>query len=154
MPNFISYQFISFYFMFRSLFSICLFLTNQALVKIREKLQFYVNGNELLKQNFAEIEDKIVQLRLIVLNKKKQRDVVKSEKNEIKIKQGFSHNELLINDFEERKNTILNSIDQVQDLQDRHQSLSLLVASYPPVPQGFPPHFSSSSLLRGGSAGD
>ena len=136
------------------LFFIFLFLINQALVKIREKLQFYENGNESLKQNFTEIEDKIVKLRLIVLSKKKQRDVMKNEKHEIKIKQGFSHNDLLINDFEERKNTILNSIDQVQDLQDRHQSLSLLVASYPPLPQGFPPHFSSSSLLRGGSAGD
>ena len=117
-------------------------------------MQFYENGNESLKQNFTEIENKIVKLRLIVLNKKKQRDIMKNEKHEIKIKQGFSHNELLINDFEGRKNIILNSIDQVQDLQVRHQSLSLLVASYPPVPQGFPPHFSSSSLLRGGSAGD
>ena len=79
---------------------------------------------------------------------------MKNEKHEIKLKQGFSHNELLISDFEERKNTISNSIDKVQDLQDRHQSLSLLVASYPPVPQGFPPHFSSSSILRGGSSGD
>lgn len=107
-----------------------------------------------MKQNVAEIENEIVKMRLMVLNKKKQRDIIKNEKNEIKIKQGFSHNELLISDFEERKNTILNSIDKVQDLQDRHQSLSLLIASYPPVPQGFPPHYSSSSMLRGGSAGD
>ena len=108
----------------------------------------------MLKENVAEIENEIVKMRLIVLNKKKQRDVIKNEKHEIKIKQGFSYNELLISDFEERKNTISNSIDKVQDLQDRHQSLSLLIASYPPVPQDFPPHFSSSSMLRGGSAGD
>ena len=64
-------------------------------------------------------------LRNGVSHCKKDRDNIRDDNKELKVKQGFASNELLISDFEKRKRTILSTSDRVRDLQARHHALSI-----------------------------
>ena len=119
------------------------------LTHTREKLRFYEKGNKISQINLTDLEARTLDLRTGVSNSKKIRDGIRDEKKELKVKQGFASNELLISDFEKRKKTIQCTIDRINDLQDRHHVLSHQIASYPPVPVIHPS--SSSSSLKGGS---
>ena len=120
----------------------------QVLTHTREKLRFYEKKNKISQINLTDLEARILDLRTAVSNSKKTRDGIRDEKKELKVKQGFASNELLISDFEKRKKTIQCTIDRIDDLQDRHHVLSHQIASYPPVPLTHP---SPSSPLKGGS---
>jgi hypothetical protein len=124
------------------------------LTHTREKLRFYEKSNKVSQVRLTELEEKTLFLRGEVSSCKQLRDATRDEKKELKIRQGFANNELLISDFENRKRDILCTADRIADLQSRHHSLSLLVASFPPAPVAFPSHSSSSSTLRGGSSGN
>lgn len=129
-------------------------LSEQVLTHTREKLRFYEKSNKVSQVRLTELEEKTLCLRGEVSSCKQLRDATRDEKKELKVRQGFANNELLINDFENRKRDILCTADRIADLQSRHHSLSLLVASFPPAPVAFPAHSSSSSTLRGGSSGN
>jgi Domain of unknown function (DUF4201) len=137
-----------------SLLSLLSCLSLQVLTHTREKLRFYEKSNKVSQVRLTELEEKTLCLRGEVSSCKQLRDATRDEKKELKIRQGFANNELLISDFENRKRDILCTADRIADLQNRHHSLSLLVASFPPAPVAFPSHSSSSSTLRGGSSGN
>ena len=94
---------------------------------IREKLRFYEKRNKTAKIELNDLETDILNLRNVVSLCKKDRDNVRHDNKELKIKQGFASNELLISDFEKRKRTILFTTDRVNDLQARHHALSLQI---------------------------
>ena len=112
------------------------------LTHIREKLRFYEKGNKVSQSALTQLEGEILQLRNGVSHCKKDRDSIRDDNKELKIKQGFASNELLISDFEKRKRTILFTYDRISDLQARHHALSLQVA----LPS---PKIQSTSTVRG-----
>ena len=75
--------------------------------------------------SLTQLEGNILNLRNGVSHCKKDRDNIRDDNKELKVKQGFASNELLISDFEKRKRTILSTSDRVRDLQARHHALSI-----------------------------
>ena len=63
---------------------------------------------------------------------KKTRDSLRDDNKDLKLKQGFASNDLLISDFEKRKRTIYIFKDKIRDLQERYRALSAQVVPYDP----------------------
>ena len=114
---------------------------------IREKLRFYEKRNKTAKIELNDLETEILSLRNVVSLCKKDRDNVRHDNKELKIKQGFASNELLISDFEKRKRTILFTTDRVNDLQARHHALSLQINNMNNANNNNGYHKNSSSTL-------
>ena len=128
----------------------------QVLTHIREKLRFYEKGNKVCQIELTRLESDILNLRNILSLCKKDRDCVRDDNKELKVKQGFASNELLISDFEKRKRTILFTSDRVRDLQARHHALSMQINNINksnnnknPAHLGFERNNSVTSSIRG-----
>ena len=128
----------------------------QVLTHIREKLRFYEKGNKVSQIELTRLENEILDLRNDLSICKKDRDCVRDDNKELKVKQGFASNDLLISDFEKRKRTILFTSDRVRDLQARHHALSMQITNINnnnnnknPAHHSFDRNASVTSSIRG-----
>lgn len=98
--------------------------TVQVLTHIREKLKFVENQNEIVRSNLAEIEHSIMGQRSVLTSAKHDRDFVRDDNAELKRKQGFATNDLLLVDYEKRKSQMESVREEIKELQERYSILS------------------------------
>lgn len=98
--------------------------TVQVLTHIREKLKFVENQNEIVRSNLGDIEHLIMGQRSILTSAKHDRDFVRDDNAELKRKQGFATNDLLLVDFEKRKSQMESVREEIKELQERYSILS------------------------------
>lgn len=90
---------------------------------IREKLRYYRNYNGVLANELAEIDNEIMSLRSVVNESKHVRDVTRAENKDLRLKQGFATNIMLVRDFENRKHTIEQMKLLIKDCQEQYAIL-------------------------------
>lgn len=97
--------------------------TVQVLTHIKEKLKFVEEENKLLKEKRGKLESGVKKLRDLLTVAKHQRDSLRSENVSLKQKQGFIGSDLLVDDFETRKSTLMEVREKVERLKNRHAQL-------------------------------
>jgi hypothetical protein len=118
----------------------------QVLTHVREKLRFYEKNNKTNQVDLNALELDSMKLRAEVSMTKKGRDALRDDNKDLKLKQGFASNDLLISDFEKRKRTIYVTKDKIRDLQERYRALSAQVVPYESMgPKGSHSHAQSHS---------
>lgn len=105
-------------------------VTVQVLTHVREKLRFYEQNNKADQGELNALETDSMKLRAEVSSTKKGRDALRDDNKDLKLKQGFASNDLLIADFERRKRTVYVTKDKIRDLQERYRALSAQVVPY------------------------
>ena len=125
-------------------------VTVQVLTHVREKLRYYEKNNKANQSELNVLEMDSMKLRAEVSITKKGRDALRDDNKDLKLKQGFASNDLLISDFEKRKRTIYVTKDKIRDLQERYRALSAQVVPYESMgPKGS--HSLGHSQMGGGS---
>ncbi len=99
-------------------------LTIQVLTHVREKLRFVSKQNVAIKQTLGVLETEINVQRGYISNAKKDRDCIKEANVELKRLHGFAGSELLLRDFDGRRNDIDSMKVAIRELQERKQLLS------------------------------
>jgi hypothetical protein len=94
--------------------------TVQILTHIREKLRSIEKQNILISQELIQIDHEIISNRNEVTMTKHSRDVCIKNNIELKRQRGFATNNLLILDYEIRKQTIEMLQHSIHELQERH----------------------------------
>eukprot|EP01083_Nonionella_stella_P213824 770866_1 len=98
--------------------------TVQVLTHIKEKLQFVIAENGSFTRSLTLIESEVASLRDELTRKKRVRDKVRRENSFLKEKQGFVGSDLLMVDFEDRKEKLRKLEDHFEYLKDHHRKLS------------------------------
>jgi chromosome segregation ATPase len=86
--------------------------------------------NDRSRKELDAVEMEILGIRGELNAVKKDRDQVRDDNKELKRKQGFATNDLLLFDYEKRKASIDRAKDQIIDLQERYRVLSKQVMDY------------------------
>lgn len=94
--------------------------TVQILTHIREKLRYIENQNIVTSQELVGIDREIISTRNAVTLSKHNREVFRENNVELKRQRGFATSDLLIIDYETRKNTIEMLQQNIKELQERH----------------------------------
>lgn len=95
-------------------------ITVQILTHIREKLRYIETQNVVISNNLVNIERDIINTRNSVTLYKHNREVLRDDNVELKRQRGFATSDLLIIDYEVRKNTIELLQQNIKELQERH----------------------------------
>lgn len=94
--------------------------TVQVLTHVREKLRFVEQANKIVQAELSGLEIAVTTLRNAVTADKLQRDAIRMENGELKAKQGFASSDLLLADFERRRNRLDQLRANVAELKDRY----------------------------------
>lgn len=105
--------------------------TVQILTHIREKLRFVEQANHNLRDKVAKLDDVITNFRNEVTLDKLERDSIRTENKEWKAKQGFATSDLLLVDFEKRKQRTEELQAAIIELKNRYEILVRQVNSVP-----------------------
>lgn len=134
--------------------------TVQVLTHIREKLRFVEQANEKLRIKVGAVDEVITQSRNQVTLEKLERDSIRTENKEWKAKQGFATSDLLLVDFEKRKQRTEELQAAIIELKNRYEILMKQVNSVPTFSSMNPSGLggggskllpnASGSLLKGG----
>lgn len=100
--------------------------TVQVLTHIKEKLKFVQEENKVLAAELAVLDMSVSELRDKLTKSKKSRDTLRTENGVLKQKQGFIGSDMLVGDFEGRKETLHDLKSEVENLKARHQQLSAI----------------------------
>ena len=95
-------------------------VTVQILTHIREKLRYIETQNVIISNNLVNIERDIINTRNSVTLFKHNREILRDDNVELKRQRGFATSDLLIIDYEVRKNTIDLLQQNIKELQERH----------------------------------
>jgi hypothetical protein len=95
-------------------------ITVQILTHIREKLRYIENQNIITSQELISIDRDIISTRNNVTVSKHNREIYRENNIELKRQRGFATSDLLIIDYETRKNTIEMLQHSIKELQERH----------------------------------
>ncbi|KAG1712287.1 hypothetical protein DVH05_000035 [Phytophthora capsici] len=98
--------------------------TVQVLTHIKEKLQFVLAENQMLKRDSQELEETLTANRDQLAHKKKDRDGARQLAARLKNKEGFAKSELLIEDFEKRETDLVDLERRRAELIQRHTYLT------------------------------
>ncbi|GMF33331.1 unnamed protein product [Phytophthora fragariaefolia] len=98
--------------------------TVQVLTHIKEKLQFVLAENQMLKRDSQDLEEALTANRDQLAHKKKDRDAARQLAARLKSKEGFAKSELLIEDFEKRENDLVDLERRRAELIQRHALLT------------------------------
>jgi hypothetical protein len=122
-------------------------MTVQVLTHIREKLRFIAKSNEVLRVQTKSLDDVIGRLRNVVTSFKLERDSIRLENKELRAKQGFATSDLLLMDYENRKQQTDVLVAEITELKNRYEILKRQV-----VQIGGSTSMNSSQQLLGNSA--
>lgn len=95
-------------------------ITVQILTHIREKLRYVEKQNVNTSQELVGIDREIITTRNHVTLSKHNREVSRENNVELKRQRGFATSDLLIIDYETRKQTIEMLQHSINELQERH----------------------------------
>jgi hypothetical protein len=95
-------------------------ITVQILTHIREKLRYIENQNVVTSQELVGIDRDIITTRNHVTTAKHNREIFRENNIELKRQRGFATSDLLIIDYETRKQTIEMLQQSINELQERH----------------------------------
>ena len=98
--------------------------TVQVLTHTKEKLKYVESENRVLKDELCQFDEQLTNLRDKLTKAKLIRDRLRAENATLKQKQGFVGSDLLVSDYEKRKNEIQKSEAQLAELKDRHKKLT------------------------------
>jgi len=98
--------------------------TVQVLTHIKEKLQFVLAENQMLKRDSQELEEVLTANRDQLAHKKKDRDAARQLAARLKSKEGFAKSELLIEDFDKRESDLVDLERRRAELIQRHAMLT------------------------------
>lgn len=103
--------------------------TVQVLTHVREKLRFIDKSNIVKSEELRKFEEEILGLRGSLTGDKHDRDFIRTDNKELKRQQGFAASDLLIVDFETRKEGLNDIKSKINEYQDRYQILLRQVES-------------------------
>ena len=106
--------------------------TVQILTHVKEKLQHLIKINNKLTKQQSSIDNTLTNFRDKLTETKKQRDKLRILNGKLKQKQGFVGNDVLVNDFQQRKHKLKQIKQEIHELQTQHKSLqkTIHVASH------------------------
>jgi DNA repair exonuclease SbcCD ATPase subunit len=104
-------------------------LTIQVLTHVREKLRFVRKQNAMLRVKIEALDEQINAQRALISVAKKDRDNIKDMNFELKRLQGFAGSDLLLNDFEKRKDGTESIRLAIKELQEKKFLLSQQIRS-------------------------
>mmetsp|Transcript_25534 Transcript_25534/g.37706 ORF Transcript_25534/g.37706 Transcript_25534/m.37706 type:complete len:839 (+) Transcript_25534:165-2681(+) len=95
-------------------------VTVQILTHIREKLRHVDTHNLTAREELLTVDRDIVVERSKLTASKHERDIIRDENVELKRRRGFATSDMLIIDFEKRKNSMENLQQSIKELKERH----------------------------------
>lgn len=104
--------------------------TVQVLTHLKEKLQFVQAENQVLKRDLADLEVELTNKRDILTQIKHERDSLRAENVSRRQQRGLVSSEDLLLDFEKRRQDIISTKGQVEQLCNSHKSLIDQIATY------------------------
>jgi len=104
--------------------------TVQVLTHLKEKLQFVQAENQVLKHDLADLEIELTNKRDILTQIKHERDSLRAENVSRRQQRGLVSSEDLLLDFEKRRQNIISTKQQVEQIRDTHKALVDQVATY------------------------
>ena len=99
-------------------------VTVQVLTHIREKLRFIEQNSQGLRSELEELDYKVAKQRSYLNTSKHDKESVKADNVELRRRQGFATNDMLITDFETRKSSLETLQESIKELQEKHFMLS------------------------------
>ena len=98
--------------------------TVQVLTHIKEKLQFVAAENAVVRRRLAELDSELGRERDRLTKAKRDREVLRAENAQMKQGQGFTNSDLLVVDFEQRKQQLQRMHETIADLRERYELLN------------------------------
>ena len=95
----------------------------QVLTHIKEKLQAVTKDNSVVRGKLAELDGQLNVARDKATKLKSARESVRSENALLKQKQGFANSDLLVVDYENRKEKMAEMRARMIELKERHALL-------------------------------
>merc|ERR1719181_861443 len=96
----------------------------QVLTHIKEKLQFVAAENSVVRKRLAELDADLGRERDRLTKAKRDRELLRLENAGMRQKQGFANSDLLVLDFEQRKQQLQRMHETIADLRERYQLLT------------------------------
>ena len=96
----------------------------QVLTHIKEKLQFVAAENAVVRRRLAELDSELGRERDRLTKAKRDREVLRAENATMKQGQGFTNSDLLVVDFEQRKQQLQRMHETIADLRERYELLN------------------------------
>jgi len=92
----------------------------QVLTHFKEKLQFVVAENAVVRSELADLDDDLGGARDRVAKAKTERESLKADNAGLRQRQGFANNDLLVIDFEKRKTELTRTEQKISELKERY----------------------------------
>eukprot|EP01006_Ploeotia_vitrea_P064863 TRINITY_DN89176_c0_g1_i1.p1 TRINITY_DN89176_c0_g1~~TRINITY_DN89176_c0_g1_i1.p1 ORF type:complete len:376 (+),score=214.92 TRINITY_DN89176_c0_g1_i1:46-1173(+) len=100
--------------------------TVQVLTHVKEKLKFVRGANAVLQEELKQFETQVTNLRDQLTKAKHARDALREENTKLRQKQGFIGSDMLVSDYETRKNEVDVLEGKLAELKDKYARLSKL----------------------------
>ena len=97
--------------------------TVQVLTHIKEKLQAVTADNGIIRTQLTGLDAHLTQSRDKLTKLKREREQIRCENQSLKQKQGFANSDLLVVDYENRKQGLVGLHAQLAELKERHEIL-------------------------------
>mmetsp|Transcript_17132 Transcript_17132/g.44529 ORF Transcript_17132/g.44529 Transcript_17132/m.44529 type:complete len:938 (+) Transcript_17132:131-2944(+) len=99
----------------------------QVLTHIKEKLQFVSAENSVTRDSLASLDSELSKERDLLTKAKREKEALRAENAALKQKQGFTNSDLLVVDFESRKQELISMREKIADLKQRYSLLASVV---------------------------
>jgi hypothetical protein len=99
----------------------------EVLTHIKEKLQFTSAENEVTAKQLSELDAEVSRCRALLTRAKREREALRAENVALKAKQGFANSDLLVMDYENRKQEITAIRDRISEVKDKYMNLTSFV---------------------------
>jgi len=98
--------------------------TVHILAHVKMKLQFEQSRNKLSKETLEKLEAEVGEKRDRLTRLKQKRDELRARIQSLKVKEGFAGSDLLVKDYESRKDAKQMLVRRLQELRDHHEELT------------------------------
>ena len=99
----------------------------EVLTHIKEKLQFTSAENEVTAKQLSELDGEVSRCRALLTKAKREREALRTENVALKAKQGFANSDLLVMDYENRKQALVAIRDRINEVKDKYMNLATFV---------------------------
>lgn len=99
----------------------------EVLTHIKEKLQFTSAENEVTAKQLSELDTEVSRCRALLTKAKREREALRSANVALKAKQGFANSDLLVMDYENRKQELSIIREKIHEVQDKYTNLAAFV---------------------------
>ena len=90
-------------------------------------MQFTSAENEVTAKQLSELDTEVSRCRALLTKAKREREALRSANVALKAKQGFANSDLLVMDYENRKQELNIIREKIHEVQDKYTNLAAFV---------------------------